>query len=215
MEGNSMRIIGLAVILVAGAYATAAFSGDDSAKPQMTRAQARAYLKAEQIDPSPDSLAQQILSGDVEAVDAMVAAGVDVNATTSMPQSSLELAGMTCAGGRVATEDTLHIMNTLIVAGANPNTPGMAGLGPLMVAAQQCKPPVVKRLIAAGAKLDSRTPQGFTPLSMALIVSNYDAAEALIDGGARLSVESGQKLTQGTPDNKRLNDLVARATKGP
>ena len=43
---------------------------------------------------------------------------------------------------------------------------------------------------------------------MALIVSNYDAAEALIDGGARLSAEGGQKLTQGAPDNKRLNDLV-------
>jgi uncharacterized protein len=210
-----MRIARLAVMLVAGAYATAAFSADDAVKPKMTPAQARAYLKAEQIAPLPDNLAQQILSGNVEAVDAMVVAGVDVNAKTSLPQSSLELAGMTCAGGRVATEDTVHIMNTLIVAGANPNTPGMAGLGPLMLAAQQCKPPVVKRLIGAGAKLDSRTPQGFTPLSMALIVSNYDAAEALIDGGARLSAEGGQKLTQGAPDNKRLNDLVARATKSP
>jgi uncharacterized protein len=210
-----MRFAALAVVLVAGAYATSAFSTDNGAKPKMTQAQARAYLKAQQIDPLPDNLAQQILSGDVEAVDALVAAGVDVNAKTSLPQSSLELAGMTCAGGRVATEDTVHIMNALLVAGANPNTPGMAGLGPLMLAAQQCKPPVVKRLIEAGAKLDSRTPQGFTPLSMALIVSNYDAADALIEGGARLSVESGQKLTQGAPDNKRLSDLVARATKSP
>jgi uncharacterized protein len=210
-----MKFLSLAVLLAAGAYATVAFAGDDSTKPKMTRAQALAYIKAEQIDLSPDGLGQQILSGNAEAVDAMVAAGVDVNAPGSLPQSSLEFAGMTCAGGRVATPDTLHIVNTLIGAGANPNAPGMGGLGPLMLAAQQCKAPVVKRLVEAGAKLDSRTPQGFTPLSMALIVSNYDAAEALVDAGARLSVEGGQKLTQGAPDNKRLNDIVARATKSP
>ena len=212
-----MKFLSLAVLLAAGAYATVAFAGDDSTKPKMTQgAQALAYIKAEQIDLSPDGLGQQILSGNAEAVDAMVAAGVDVNAPGSLPQSSLEFAGMTCAGGRVATPGhALHIVNTLIGAGANPNAPGMGGLGPLMLAAQQCKAPVVKRLVEAGAKLDSRTPQGFTPLSMALIVSNYDAAEALVDAGARLSVEGGQKLTQGAPDNKRLNDIVARATKSP
>jgi ankyrin repeat protein len=121
---------------------------------------------------------------------------------------------MTCAGGRLPTEDTVHLMNTLIGAGANPNTPGVGGLGPLMLAAQQCKPPVVKRLIEAGAKLDSRTPQGFTPLSMALITANYDAAEALIDAGAKLSTEAGQNLTKGA-DNKRLIALVTRATQSP
>ena len=118
---------------------------------------------------------------------------------------------MTCSGGGLAPEVTLVFMNTLIAAGANPNTPGMAGLGPPTIAAQQCKPLVIERLAGAGAKLDSRTPQGLTPLSMALTVSNYDAAEALIDADARLSAEGGQKLTRDASGNKRLNDLVARA----
>lgn len=206
--------IRLAIVLVAGSYATAALSGDEtSANARMSLAQARAYLKAEQIDLLPDNLAQQIVTGNVEAVDAMVAAGIDVNAQSLLPQSPLELAAMTCSGGRLAPEATVHMMDTLIAAGANPNTPGMAGLGPLMIAAQQCKPAVIKRLIAAGAKLDSRTPQGYTPLSMALTVSNYDAAEALIDGGAKLSAAGAQKLTRDGPGNERLNGLVARAVK--
>lgn len=210
-----MKLQYFVVVLAASTHATIALAGNDTAKPPMTSAKARAYLQSEQIPLVPDSLAQQIVSGNVKAVDAMVAAGIDVNAPSDLPQSSLELAGMTCAGGRLPPEETVHIMNTLIGAGANPNTPGMAGLGPLMLAAQQCKPPVIKRLIEAGAKLDSRTPQGFTPLSMALIVSNYDAAEALIDAGARLSAEGAQKFAQADPANKRLNDLVARATKTP
>jgi ankyrin repeat protein len=200
----------LAIMLVVGGWTTAAMAGDD--RPRMSRAEAHAYLEAKQIDLLADNFASKIVTGDAGAVDAMVAAGIDVNGTSSLPQSSLELAAMTCSGDRSAPEITLHIMDTLTAAGANPNTPGMAGLGPLMIAAQQCKAPVVKRLIAAGARLDSRTSQGFTPLSMALIVSNYEAAEALIESGARLSVESGQKLTEGQSGNKRLVDLVARAT---
>ena len=83
---------------------------------------------------------------------------------------------------------------------------------PLILAAQQCTPAVVKRLIAGGAKLDVRLPQGFTPLSMALIVGKYDNAEVLIDAGARLSAESAAKLSEGQQDNAKLMSLVKRAT---
>ena len=211
MNGTRIGSIGLTLLAVLTS-APAARADDLSGRPRMTRPQAFAYLQANGIEASPDSLSQQIITGGVEAVDALVAAGVDVRARTSLPQSSLTLAAMTCAGGRLPTSATLHMMDTLVEAGADANAPGMSGLGPLMVASQQCKAPVVKRLLAAGARLDSRTPQGFTPLSMALTVGNYDAAEALIDGGARLSAESGRKLQ--TPGNRRLNELVARATRG-
>jgi len=148
------------------------------------------------------------MMGDATAVDALIAAGLD--AKRSLPQSPLELAAMSCAGGWVPPEVTDHMMEALIAAGANPNAPGIQGLGPLMLAAQQCRAPVVKRLVAAGARLDSTTPQGFTPLSMALIVKNYDAAQALIDAGARIPADVGKKLTEGSSD-QRLKDLVARA----
>jgi uncharacterized protein len=188
------------------------FAGVARAVP-MTHDQARAWLQDQQIEVSPDNLVQQIMTGNADAVDALVGAGLDVNAKSSLPQSPLELAGMTCAGGRVSPPVTIHIMDTLIAAGADPNAPGMQGLGPLMIAAQQCDGSVVKRLIAAGARLDSRTVQGYTPLTMALIVKNYPAAEALVDAGARITPEAAHKLTDGSTDD-RLKGLVTRATAG-
>ena len=127
---------------------------------RMTQAQARAYLADQGIDPIPENVPQQILIGNAKALDALVAAGV--NAKTSLQQSPLELAARSCAGGRVALPVTLHLVDTLLAAGADPNAPGMQGLGPLMIAAQQCCAPVSDRLLRVGAKLDSRTPQGFT-----------------------------------------------------
>ncbi len=191
----------------AAASATAAGNGG------MTQADARAYLAERGIDPIPENVPQQILIGNAKALDALVAAGVDVNAKTSLPQSPLELAAMSCAGNRVALPVTLHILDTLLAAGADPNAPGIQGLGPLMVASQQCRGPVVDRLLQAGAKLDSRTPQGFTPLGMALTVKNYDAAAALIGKGARITPAEGRKLTEG-PHDPVLQALVARAV-GP
>jgi hypothetical protein len=185
-------------------------------KPTMTKAEAKAYLAGEGVDVLPDNLTQQIVTGNVKGVDALVVMGVDVNAKGDMPQTSLEMATMTCAGGRVKPEDTVHIMSTLLSAGANPNAIGMEGMGGVLtMASQQCAAPVVKLLLGAGAKLDVRTPQGFTPLSMALLVKNYDAASALIAGGAKLSPEAAQKFTQADPDDKELASLVASATKAP
>ena len=103
------------------------------------------------------------------------------------------------------------IVDSLVAAGADPNAPGIQGLGPLMIASQQCGALVVHHLLAAGAKLDSRTPQGFTPLSMALITKHYDAANELIAAGARITPEAAAKLTGGSPD-QQLQDLVARGT---
>lgn len=176
----------------------------------MTALQARAYLSDQGIDILPENLPQQILIGNAEAVDALIAAGIDVKAKTSLPQSPLELAAMSCSGGRMPAPVTLHMIDSLIAAGADPDAPGIQGLGPLMIASQQCQAPVVSRLVAAGAKLDSRTPQGFTPLTVALTFKNYGAAGALIDKGARITAADGRKLTEGSTD-QRLKALVARA----
>ena len=117
---------------------------------------------------------------------------------------------MSCAGGRVALPVTLHLVDTLLAAGADPNAPGMQGLEPLIIAAQQCRAPVIDRLLRAGAKLDSREPQGFTPLGMALTVKSYDAAAALIGEGVRITPAEGRGLTESATD-PALRALVAHA----
>lgn len=183
----------------------------EGGRPRMGVAEAQAHLDEVGIDPLPGNIASQILGGEARTVEALIVAGVNPDQNESLPQSALELAAMSCAGDRVEEAKILETMDVLIAAHANANAPGAGALTALIVAAQQCRPAVVRRLIAAGAKLDARTPQGFTPLSMALIVSNYDAAEALIEAGARLSPEAAKKLNDDGKSNARLLELVKRA----
>ena len=191
------------------AAAPAAFA----ATPAMTPGQAKAYLAEQGIDPLPDNYPQAIMNGDAKAVDSLIALGVDVNAKTSLPQSPLELAATACAGGHVASANVIAVMQSLIKAGADPNAPGIQGLGPLMIAAQQCDGPVIKTLLAAGAKIDLRTPQGFTPLTMALITKHYSAADALIDAGARITPAEAAKFKGGPPD-EALDAALNKASGG-
>lgn len=211
-----MRLLYLLTVVAIGCGAANAQT-QDFYKPKMTKAEAIAYLEDKSVELLPDNLPSMILTGDADGVEAMIVAGLDLKAKGSLPQSPLELAAQSCTpGARVKTDDTLRMVDLLLGGGVDPNHAGMAGLSALMIAAQQrCPPIVIKHLLAAGAKLDARTPQGFTPLSMALIVANYDGAETLIEAGARLSPEAGKKFLTGTKDDdKRLVDLVARATGG-
>ncbi|MGA9333458.1 MAG: ankyrin repeat domain-containing protein [Rudaea sp.] len=184
-----------------------------AAQPAMTREQANAYLDAHQLSPLRGNLTSPLIGGRVEEVEALLAAGVDPNEKDELPQTTLELAAMSCSGGRVKPADTVAMMDALLAAGARPNDPGMGGMTALISAAQKCPGVVLKRLIAGGAKLDARTPQGYTALSMALLLSNYDAAAVLIDAGARLSPTAARKLLDGHKADKRRVALVKRAMK--
>jgi len=189
---------------------------EDVYKPKMNKAEAVAYLKANHLGLEPTNLVSLVLSGNVESVEALVVAGVDLKSTSEMmPRSPLELAAGSCRQGAYAkTADTLRMIDLFLGAGADPNHEGMVGLTSLIIAAQQqCPPVVIKRLLAGGAKLEKRTTQGYTALSMALVVANLDAAETLIEAGARLSPEAAKKFLNGThDDNPRLIELVKRAT---
>lgn len=184
-----------------------------AAPPPETRQQATDVLREAGVDPLPDNYPDVIMNGNLPAVRAMIALGIDPNAKTSLPQSSLELAASACSNPGVTPESVAGIVDALVAAGANPNAPGIQGLGPLMIAAQQCGALVVNHLLAAGAKLDSRTPQGFTPLSMALVTKHYDAADALVAAGARLSSGEAAKFRGGPPD-ARLDGLLTKASGG-
>jgi ankyrin repeat protein len=179
--------------------------------PRMTREQALDYVQEARLALTGSNLVNPIMNGDAEKVEALLSAGLDVNDLSDLPKPAVRLVAGTCAGKRVDTETMLVMLEVLLAHGAKVNEPEGSQLTALMVAAQHCPAPIVRRLLQAGAERDFRTPQGFTPLSMALLLGNYDAAEALIDAGARLSAEAAAKLVDGKKDDARLMALVKRA----
>src|ERR1700720_4450092 len=206
MRATVSILFAIAVLGVSSLAAlTAEPAGDAAPKvPHMSREEALAYLAEEQLALDPTNLVSPIMNGKVELVEALLAAGVDVNDRSGLPQPVLQLAVSSCAGDRLETPKILAMIDVLLA-------PGARGLSPLMVAVQQCPPAVVRRLLRAGADLQFRTSLGISTLAMALIVKNYDAAEVLIDAGARLSPEAASKLLTGKKDDARLVALVKRA----
>src|SRR5260370_30829394 len=187
-------------------------AGDAAPKvPHMSRDAALAYVAKEDLALEPSNLVGQIIIGKGELVEALLSAGVDVNAKSELPQRALQLAASSCSGQTVDTQTILAMIEVLLAHGAKVNPPGAGELSPLMVAIQQCPAAVVRRLVRAGADLQFRTSLGISTLAMALIVKNYDAAEVLIDAGARLSPEAASKLLTGKKDDARLVALVKRA----
>jgi ankyrin repeat protein len=180
--------------------------------PRMSRENALAYVEALRLALVPSNLVNPIMSGDVETVAALLDAGVDVNDLTDMPKPALRLAASACAGKRIETETMLVMIEVLLAHGAKVNEPAPSELSALMVAAQHCPAPVVRRLVRAGADLKFKTSLGISPLSMAFITNNLDAAGALIDAGARLSPEAAAKLLEGKADDARRTALVKKAT---
>jgi len=179
--------------------------------PRMSREEALAYVAEERLSLVPSNLVAPIMNGDVETVEALLSAGVDVNDMTGMPKPVLRLAASSCAGKRLETETILTMMEVLLAHGAKVSEPAPSELSALMVAAQQCPAPVVRRLLRAGADMNFKTSLGISPLSMAFIVGNLDAAEALIEAGARLSPEAAAKILEGKKDDARAVALVNKA----
>ena len=177
----------------------------------MSREEALAYVEAERLALVPSNLVAPIMNGDVEKVEALLSAGVDVNDMTDMPKPVLRLATSSCAGKRLETDTILAMIEVLLAHGAKVNDPQPSELSALMAAAQSCPAPVVRRLVRAGADMKFKTSLGYTPLSMAFIVGNLDAAEALIEEGARLSPEAATKLLESKKDDARRVALINKA----
>ncbi len=179
-------------------------------EPHMSHAEALAFLDTNHLALAGDNLVMPIMNGDLETVEALLSAGVDVNDTRDLPKPVLRLAASACSRSS-APQVTLAMVDLLLTHGARVNDPAPSELSALMVAAQECPAPVVRRLLRAGADMNFRTSLGHTSLSMALLVGNYDAAEALIAAGARISPETAKKLLADKKGDSRLTALVAKA----
>lgn len=200
-----------AAALLAGSLAAAEPALD---VPKMSKADAEKYLADRRLSPTGSNLVGPIMNGDAETVEALLSAGVDVNDTSELPKPVMRIAMQPCAAKEQSPEQMLTMMEVLLAHGAKVNEPPGAVLTPLIVAAQHCPAPIVKRLIAAGAEIDYKNTLGQTALVNALIMSNYEAAEALIGAGAKLSAEGAAKLLENKKDDPKLAELVKKARGG-
>jgi Ankyrin repeats (3 copies) len=170
-----------------------------------------AYLKAHGLGASPDQLRTSAQQGDVAAVKALLAAGVDVNGGGKLETSPLySLAFSGCSAG--GENDTLvETLQALIAGGANVTLTGDNGNTALISAAQMCGPRIVATLVAAGAPVNAHNGSGMTALSMALLMQKLDAAEVLVRKGARLNAQQAAML-QGAATNPRAKELIRKAS---
>jgi hypothetical protein len=204
-----MRI--LAMTVAAGLLAAALPAAEPApAVPKMTREAAEKYVAERDLALTGSNLVGPIMNGDAETVEALLSAGLDVNDTSDLPKPVMRLAMQPCAA-KAPVESILTVIEVLLAHGAKVDEPPGAVLTPLVVAAQNCPAPIVKRLLKAGAEIDYKTAQGYSALSMALLLGNYGAAEALVDAGAKLSAEAAAKLLENKKDDAKLAELVKRA----
>jgi ankyrin repeat protein len=126
---------------------------------------------------STDSLIEAITKNDVQAVKAVLADGVPVNAAAESGQRPLLLA---VAAGNA------EIARLLIQAGANPDAKDTQGRTPLGLAVAQGQLPMVRMLLKAGAKVDLPGDNKATPVHEAVRFDQPDILRLLLAEGPNL-----------------------------
>ena len=123
-------------------------------------------------------LVAAVRAGDRGAVNALLAAGADVNA----PQRD----GATALHWAVHRED-VETAGALIRAGADVGTTNDLGVTPLLMASRRGHGGLVASLLAAGADPNAALPSGETPLMAAARAGSLAAVEALLERGGRVA----------------------------
>ena len=185
---------------------------DDAIKPKDADKERAgiAYLDERNLGVSLDQLRLSSIEAEPEDVQALIDAGVDVNAGNAADAPLVRvLSACALQGGE--NEQILATIDVLLAAGAdlkklddNKNTA-------LMTAAQYCSAGAVNKLIAAGAEVNVTNGSGVNPLTMALIMSHLDAAEALVAKGARLSADQ-VTMVSGMATDARAKAIVKKAS---
>jgi len=123
-----------------------------------------------------DRLSDAIRADDLAAVRAALTAGSDVEA------SSRRITPLALA----AIRGNVDIVDALLAAGADPDTPSLGRANALSMAVRSCHtgPDVIDTLIEAGADVENRSGVGITPLMVAIQEKRTDLALLLIEAGA-------------------------------
>lgn len=129
-------------------------------------------------------LLEAAAAGDLKAVKAALAAGVDVNASRSDGWTALHAA---------AERSRTAVMKQLVAAGADVNARGFLEVTPLHWAAIRGPTEAVQVLVEAGADVNAEAIRENTPLGAAASAGNVEIAQVLIRAGA--DVNGGKWMT--------------------
>lgn len=117
----------------------------------------------------------------LNAVQALLNANADINATTDLGVTPLWLA---------AENGSSYMVDQLLSAGANPTIPLLSGESIVMTAAQSGNGDVVRALLAAGADPNAAVTREQTALMWAANRGHHEAVAALIEYGADVHATS-------------------------
>jgi ankyrin repeat protein len=121
-------------------------------------------------------VAEAAMTGDHEAVRALLKQGVDVNAAMGDGMTALHWA---------AKKGNVELAQMLLYAGANVKAmTRLGGFTPLIMAAESGNVEMIDMLLKAGAEAKVATSNGTTPLMLAAVAGKADAVKLLIDKGA-------------------------------
>ncbi|MDQ6799670.1 MAG: ankyrin repeat domain-containing protein [Acidobacteriota bacterium] len=162
-----------------------------SATPSKTAAQAAPVVSADQkekarqkleelgiTDLDQSSFLRQVTTGQVEAVQAFIDYGINVNAKDPDDHVTTPLLA--------AAHDQAAVGILLIKAGANVNAKDTNGATPLLWASEKCnQTPLVKALIKAGADVNAKAAGGGTPYMMAEVMKCMEMLKLLKAAGAK------------------------------
>ena len=188
--------------------------------------------------PADSPVADAAMAGDIDAVQALLRGGADVNASqgdglTALHWAALndnvELAEMLLyAGGNIKATTRINaitpifmaarngsdgMLRTLLGAGADPNGSMPTGTVPLMMAAESGQAAAVEALIEAGADVDAAETQfGQTPLMFAAALNRHEVVTALLDAGADPNITT--KVVDHSTRNSRRGARGRGATRG-
>ncbi|USE38501.1 ankyrin repeat domain-containing protein [Endozoicomonas sp. SCSIO W0465] len=125
--------------------------------------------------------------GHIDCLQALIAAGADLNAANKNGDTPLYIA---------AQNRHIDCLQALIAAGADLNAATRYGFTPLYIAAaREGHIDCLQALIDAGADLNAATKNGCTPLYMAAQEGLIDCLQVLIDAGADLNAATSNGWT--------------------
>jgi serpin B len=122
-------------------------------------------------------LHQAAQRGDVGEVQALVAAGADVNAKDRRGRTALHVA---------ALEGKQGVVQLLLAQGADVKAKDSGGCTPLHLAAWRSRRDVVELLVAGGANVNDTDNAGLTPVEYAARCGSFGVVELLVAKGAKL-----------------------------